>query len=342
MRTPSKPQEIYNIIKNDILNKKYKINEKLPTEQQLLEMFSCDRSTIREVLTILSTEGIIKKKHGLGSFVTRIPSRGTIAVCVRFGNLTSLTDFYSRLINNINEFAEERGYDIILAVGYGDTIETIKKNIDAYFRKPFSREIVAVVNLLNFEINPLPVPTINITSVVPFGDNCICIDYDEVVKKGKELMENMGYKDTTIFYTLDSVEKAGEAIVNHISQLANSWTDNEDLKFEVDTYYGFYEKFKAWYESPKRTRAAFFLDDGLLELVIRFFYENSIKIPEDFAVLTYGNAHKYFNHSIDFHKLGADEKELAKLVLENLDILLKGKSIGTIKLPPHYHKGNSL
>ena len=61
MRTPSKPQEIYNIIKNDILNKKYKINEKLPTEQQLLEMFSCDRSTIREVLTILSTEGIIKR-----------------------------------------------------------------------------------------------------------------------------------------------------------------------------------------------------------------------------------------------------------------------------------------
>lgn len=58
-------------IKRDINNGKYKIGAQLPTEAELCEMYGVSRITTRRAITELEEEGILKKQHGIGTFVTQ-------------------------------------------------------------------------------------------------------------------------------------------------------------------------------------------------------------------------------------------------------------------------------
>ncbi|WP_019893464.1 GntR family transcriptional regulator [Allobaculum stercoricanis] len=57
-------------IKNNILSKKYKPGEKLPTENVLSEQYEVSKITIRKAIQKLSDEGFVKKVQGKGTFVT--------------------------------------------------------------------------------------------------------------------------------------------------------------------------------------------------------------------------------------------------------------------------------
>jgi len=59
-----------------INEKKIKPDEQLPSEEALTKMFGVSRSTVREALGQLETNGLIYKKHGLGTFVTHPVGKG--------------------------------------------------------------------------------------------------------------------------------------------------------------------------------------------------------------------------------------------------------------------------
>ena len=56
-------------IKKDILNGKLKVEEKLPSENDLAQSYNVSRITSKRALNDLETEGYIIRKKGLGSFV---------------------------------------------------------------------------------------------------------------------------------------------------------------------------------------------------------------------------------------------------------------------------------
>lgn len=62
-------QQLKEAIVNDIQQGKYKAGEKLPTEQELCEMYSVSRITTRRAVLDLVDEGILKRLQGKGTFV---------------------------------------------------------------------------------------------------------------------------------------------------------------------------------------------------------------------------------------------------------------------------------
>ncbi|HEY0177190.1 MAG TPA: GntR family transcriptional regulator, partial [Pedobacter sp.] len=48
---------------------KYRVNEKLPIEPELMKSFGVGRSTIREAIKILVNSGLLRVQQGLGTFV---------------------------------------------------------------------------------------------------------------------------------------------------------------------------------------------------------------------------------------------------------------------------------
>jgi len=59
-----------------IKGRKIKPGEQLPSEEALTKMLGVSRSTVREALGYLETQGLIFRKHGSGTFVTHSTGKG--------------------------------------------------------------------------------------------------------------------------------------------------------------------------------------------------------------------------------------------------------------------------
>ncbi|MGF6989861.1 DNA-binding GntR family transcriptional regulator/predicted GNAT family acetyltransferase [Lachnospiraceae bacterium PM6-15] len=71
-----RPQEratyisIYNWLREDIVSGIYQTDSLMPSENVLSEKYNVSRNTLRQALTLLNTEGYIRKQQGKGSIVT--------------------------------------------------------------------------------------------------------------------------------------------------------------------------------------------------------------------------------------------------------------------------------
>ncbi|MCM1991949.1 GntR family transcriptional regulator [Oceanirhabdus seepicola] len=66
---------LYIQVKDEILSKVrdevWKVEEKIPTEKELMKNYKVGRATIREAITMLVNEGYLEKRQGIGTFVCR-------------------------------------------------------------------------------------------------------------------------------------------------------------------------------------------------------------------------------------------------------------------------------
>lgn len=81
--------QLKEILKNEILNGQFK--EKIPSERELMDRFSVSRSTVREAISDLVTDGILEKKHGRGTFISHRPVEEWL------GSITT----YNEIINDM-------------------------------------------------------------------------------------------------------------------------------------------------------------------------------------------------------------------------------------------------
>lgn len=65
----SLPKQISDRIEAEIKEGKYKIGDKLPTEQELIKIFDVSRNTIREAMQSLTNSGILETRQGNGTYV---------------------------------------------------------------------------------------------------------------------------------------------------------------------------------------------------------------------------------------------------------------------------------
>lgn len=67
--------QIYNQLKNDIIMRKYPPNSFLPTETELVELYSVSRNTIRHAMKLLQEQEFVTIQQGCG---TRVNSNSTV------------------------------------------------------------------------------------------------------------------------------------------------------------------------------------------------------------------------------------------------------------------------
>ncbi len=82
-RTPLS-QKVAITIEKAILNKEFSLGDKLPSEHELCEQFGVSRTSVREAIRILATQGIIGVEKGKGAFVKNISSQSVIDGILKF------------------------------------------------------------------------------------------------------------------------------------------------------------------------------------------------------------------------------------------------------------------
>lgn len=63
--------QLANQLRFDIENKKYKKGERIPTEQELCQIYNVSRITVRNALEELAKEHLLVRKQGKGTFIAR-------------------------------------------------------------------------------------------------------------------------------------------------------------------------------------------------------------------------------------------------------------------------------
>jgi LacI family transcriptional regulator len=119
LKRPVKHQLIYDKLCNDIIKGIYKPGEKLPTENELAEMFGTSRPTIGRAMRDLQQKGLITRRQGQGTFVKQStkPSNRTLGLLIHWQirpAQTTNSTIFSIMVPELLKHASHYGYSLLL------------------------------------------------------------------------------------------------------------------------------------------------------------------------------------------------------------------------------------
>lgn len=62
--------EVRGLLRTELTDGTYAVGDRLPSETQLSTAYALSRATLREILSSLEREGLVRRVHGVGTFVT--------------------------------------------------------------------------------------------------------------------------------------------------------------------------------------------------------------------------------------------------------------------------------
>ncbi len=85
-KTPPVPKyyQLARTLSEQIAAGSLKLNDQLPTEEMLCDMYGVSRGTVREAVRLLQEEGLIRRERGRGTFVTARRQSSTLFTLVPF------------------------------------------------------------------------------------------------------------------------------------------------------------------------------------------------------------------------------------------------------------------
>jgi GntR family transcriptional regulator len=92
----------------ETVHSRYKAGDRLPSEPDLAEAFGVSRPTIREVLRSLEGDGLIRRVHGVGTFVARNEPTVSSRLDVDLGITEAVSAAHQRLGVQVLRVARER------------------------------------------------------------------------------------------------------------------------------------------------------------------------------------------------------------------------------------------
>ncbi|MFJ7734739.1 GntR family transcriptional regulator [Lysinibacillus sp. NPDC097287] len=77
---------VYDQLYKLIMNGTFSGDSKLPSEPELAKMCGVSRMTLRQALSLLQDDGLVKRVHGKGNYITRIPTKAPKIGLEKIGN----------------------------------------------------------------------------------------------------------------------------------------------------------------------------------------------------------------------------------------------------------------
>ncbi len=112
------PQQLRNLLLEEIRLGVHKPGERLPSERALAERCGISRTSVRETIRELLTEGVLFRTAGRGTFVSQAPRRAATPAARQIGFwigaaiLNFVQPGYSQILTGVGEVCRDRGYRV--------------------------------------------------------------------------------------------------------------------------------------------------------------------------------------------------------------------------------------
>ncbi len=108
-------KQLQEILEQDIYDGKYKLGDKLPSENELCEKYGVSRTTVRQTLTLLAQKDMIHSVHGKGSFVKMPEFHHELSKIVSFGSILERQGLkgYTKILKTDSKSSNEKATAIL-------------------------------------------------------------------------------------------------------------------------------------------------------------------------------------------------------------------------------------
>ena len=142
--TPMKYMDIYAALKADIVNRAFADDKRLPGEPELCRRFGAARNTVRQALSLLQRQGLIEKRKGEGTFITRRGERKTGLIGLLMPDFTSAR-FFEALKNELEANAKGLGYRIVAETTAAGTPRQIIDSVRTAARRLVTGRVEGII-----------------------------------------------------------------------------------------------------------------------------------------------------------------------------------------------------
>ncbi|MFI4911759.1 MAG: GntR family transcriptional regulator [Sedimentisphaeraceae bacterium JB056] len=117
-----KYQEVIDVLEEQILEGKYSLGQKIPTQNELTEYFGVSRPTIEKALEYLEQQGLVQRRKGSGTFVRYDQDKKNLKLKFAFIALRPPKDydfesnFVQLFVSNFSAESKKRNFELIIDV----------------------------------------------------------------------------------------------------------------------------------------------------------------------------------------------------------------------------------
>jgi GntR family transcriptional regulator of arabinose operon len=315
--------------------KDIKDNDKIPSENKLIDIFKVSRNTVRQALDILEKEGIIYKIQGKGTFFHYVDKKRNYLL----GVISPATSkyIYIDIVSGIEEYCHRKKYNIILSNSNAnpekekEALESmLEKGIDGLIIEPalsynITEASYIFKKLLKLEIPVLliddQIQNLNLPTLTLDDKKCGFIATEYLIKKNHKKIA-MIYKKEIVAseYRLEGYLKA---------------LKDNGIKINESYVSGFYEKdeknnnnisgvhTKKLIELDDPPTAIFYYNDESAIPGIKEISRYGLRIPDDISVIGLDDSDYADFSNIPLTTLMHPKKEMgslaAKMLIEEIE-----------------------
>ena len=293
--------EIYEFYKEKIINWEIKEDEKLPTEQEIGNIFSVSRHTVRQSILELEKQGYIYREKSKGAYAKRIDKSQKNKNKVVIVITTYITEYiFPHLIKGIQDILNSNGYDILLLSTNNEKEkerEQLKKILEYDVVGAIIEPTASALGNANLDyynkIKKSNIPYLMINATYDKEEQSYVIMNDE---KGSYLISNylikLGHRKIAGIFKEDDIQglerKKGYIKALKENNIEIDSTIIGDFKTYEEDFY-IYAFAKSLLTREDRPTAIVCYNDKIAVKVIKVAKEVNLDIPKDLSIVGYDN-----------------------------------------------------
>lgn len=285
----TKVDHVYTALQADLASGRYVVGDKMPSVADLAERFVASPRVVREAVIRLSAQGVVRQMRGSGTFVTAIPSAGTLVILNDRSVQTDPNAYvYGAYIHHLHDLCEQAGWQMTLEL----LTHPYPPEASVCMRHGFASAMVTWVDPPSEqwarEAETLPLVCIN---PKPWGRYRIHLDFATLNHLAFEAVCQAGYRSLAVFHLDASVIGPWNASqITELHQTAEAFGDRLKVSFipirSRDISHESFWAFKSFWQKTPRPEAVFMQDDCIADGATRAMMSLGIQCPEQLGVVT--------------------------------------------------------
>ncbi len=362
MSSDSLYRSIYKDLKKKIIDGVYKIDDCLPTEDELTKEYFTSRITIKKAMQLLVSEGYVVRYPGRGTFVSKkikdnaLESSKLNLIGLILSNISPA--FGLDLLISVEKELSSLGYNVIFKNSRGD-IDLESSYVDELIGMGCKGLIIQPVHdeyynerLIFHHCNGFPIVLVD-RDFNGMQLHCVRTDNFEATQKATKLLFDKGHEkiaflcgknsgvssienrkngfQSAFFYNQKFLK---EQYVGNFLKCPNTAWNKQDFESDVEAVIKFLEK-------EKEITCLFASEFMVCKIIFEAIRKMGKSIPNDYSLITFDYTYGLINP--DVARIIQDQAEMGRIAVSVLDKLIRKENVA-VKLFSSYklYEGNSL